>query len=110
MILALILSASRGGIISLLLSFSLMVFLFRDPHRESRCSRIPLLIFGLAVLWAAWVGLDAVISRFFIAPEEFSKTRWPLWVNTFGILKDFPLLGSFRQRMIISSLPQKLDW
>ncbi len=93
MILALILSASRGGIMSLLLSFSLIIILFRDPSGKERFSRTSVLIFGLAVLWAAWIGLDAVISRFFSASEGL-KGRWSLWVNTFEILKDFPVLGS----------------
>jgi len=94
MILALLLSASRGGIISLLISFSFIFLLFRDPTRGETFSRAPAVIFGLAVLWAAWIGLDAVISRFFSAPEAFAAGRWTRWVGTLGILKDFPLLGS----------------
>ncbi len=93
MILALLLSASRGGIMSLLISFSLITLLFRDPSKRERFSRASVLIFGLAVLWAAWIGLDAVISRFFTASEDFTG-RWIRWVNTFEILKDFPVLGS----------------
>ncbi len=93
MILGLILSASRMGIISLLISFSLISMLFRNPHGRKEVSRVPVLIFGLAVLWAAWVGLDAVISRFFTVSEGL-ESRWGIWVNTFGICKDFPLLGS----------------
>jgi len=94
MILGLILSASRGGIMSLLLSFSFMIFLFRNPSGRERFSKMSVLIFGLAVLWAAWIGLDVVISRFFSASEDFIGGRWSRWVATFGILKDFPLLGS----------------
>ena len=93
MILALLFSASRMGIISLLLSFSLISFLFRDPRRERRFSKTSVLIFGLALLWAAWIGLDAVIGRFFTVSESF-KSRWEIWVNTFEIFKDFPLVGS----------------
>jgi O-antigen ligase len=93
MILSLFFSASRMGILSLLLSFSLLSLLFRDPRRGERFSKTSVLIFGLALLWAAWIGLDAVISRFFTASEDF-KSRWMFWVNTFQIFKDFPLLGS----------------
>jgi len=93
MILGLLLSASRMGILSLLISFSLISLLFKDPRRGQRVSRIPVLIFGLALLWAAWIGLDAVISRFFTAHEGL-KSRWILWGNTLEILKDFPFLGS----------------
>ena len=93
MILALLFSASRMGIISLLLSFSLMSLLFRDSRREQRLSKTSVLIFTLAFLWAAWIGLDAVIGRFLRVSEDF-KYRWMVWVNTFQIFKDFPLLGS----------------
>ncbi len=93
MILGLVFSASRMGISSLLLSFTLISLLFRDPKRGQRFSRTSVLIFVLALFWAAWIGLDAVISRFFTASEDF-KSRWEIWVNTFQIIKDFPLFGS----------------
>jgi len=93
MILGLLLSASRMGIVSLLISFSLISLLFRNPRRGTKISRMPLLIFGLALLWAAWIGLDAVMSRFFTISEGL-ESRWMIWANTFGILKDFPFLGS----------------
>ena len=93
MILGLLFSASRMGIVSLLLSFSLMSLLFRKSQRGQRFSKTTVLIFGLALLWAVWIGLDAVISRFFTLSESFEE-RWMIWVNTFQIFKDFPLLGS----------------
>jgi O-antigen ligase len=93
MILGLIFSASRMGIVSLLLSFSLVSFFFRESQRGERFSKTTVLIFGLALLWAVWIGLDAVISRFFTTSEDF-KSRWMFWVNTYHIFKDFPLIGS----------------
>jgi len=93
MIVGLIFSASRMGISSLLLSFTLLSFLFRDPQGEKKFSRTSVLIFSLALLWAIWIGLDAVISRFLTSTEDF-KFRWAMWVSTFQILKDFPLFGS----------------
>jgi O-antigen ligase len=93
MILGLLFSASRMGILSLLLSFSLISIFFRSFQREGTFSRGSILILGLAVLWAAWIGLDAVLSRFFTASEDL-KGRWPFWVNTFQIYKDFPIFGS----------------
>jgi O-antigen ligase len=93
MILGLLLSASRTGILSLLISFSLLIFLVKHPLGWRRGSRTPVLILGMALLWAVWIGLDAVISRFFSISEHF-KTMWVYWVNTFGIFKEFPLVGS----------------
>ena len=94
MIIGLIFSASRMGILSLLLSFSLIILFFRDRRRREKKFSGPLvLILGLAFLWAVWIGLDAVISRFFTTSEDF-KGRWMIWANTFQILKDFPVFGS----------------
>jgi len=93
MILGLLFSASRMGVVSLLLSFSLISFLFRESQKGQKFSKTTVLIFGLAVLWAAWIGLDAVMSRFFSISEGFEE-RWKVWVNTLQIFKDFPFLGS----------------
>lgn len=93
MILGFLFSASRMGILSLLLSFSLITLFFRNPQKGQRFSKTSVLIFTLAFLWAAWIGLDAVIGRFFTVSEDF-KWRWMVWVNTFQTFKDFPLLGS----------------
>jgi O-antigen ligase len=93
MILALIFSASRMGIACLLLSFSVIALLFRDLHGGRRFSRTLLFILALAVVWAAWLGLDVVIGRFFTAVDDF-KLRPMVWKDTFRIFKDFPLLGT----------------
>ena len=94
MILGLLFSASRMGILSLLFSFTLLRFLFRNSSKEhSRFSRTSILILGLALLWGAWIGLDAVISRFLDTSEDF-RLRSVFWVNTFQIFKDFPIFGS----------------
>jgi O-antigen ligase len=93
MILGLLLSASRMGMVSLLLSFTVVVPLFRNRGKKERFSRLPGLFLGLAVVWAAWIGLDAVISRFFTAAEDLSRRR-EIWADTLQIIGDFPLLGS----------------
>jgi len=93
MILGLIFSASRMGIVSLLLSFTLISILFKTPQRGKGFSKTSFLILGLAVLWALWIGLDAVIGRFFNVSEDL-KWRWTTWKDTFEIVKDFPILGS----------------
>lgn len=93
MILGLLLSASRMGILSLLLSFTVVTIFFRNPERGQRLSKTPIFILALALLWGALIGLDAVISRFFAVSEGF-KNRWEIWANTLQIIKNFPLLGS----------------
>jgi O-antigen ligase len=100
MILGLIFSASRMGILSLLLSFTLISILFKNPQRGKGFSKTTLLILGLAVLWALWIGLDAVIGRFFNVSEDL-KWRWTTWEDTFKVVKDYPIpgtgLGTFSQ-------------
>jgi O-antigen ligase len=93
MILGLIFSASRMGILSLLLSFTLISILFKNPQRGKGFSKTTILILGLALLWALWIGLDAVIGRFFNVSEDL-KWRWTVWGDTLRIVKDFPILGS----------------
>ncbi len=93
MILGLLFSASRMGIASLLLSITLISFLFGSFRGGKRFSKVPILILVLALLWAGWIGLDAVISRFFTVSEGF-EFRWSFWSSTFQIVKDFPLFGS----------------
>ena len=93
MILGLLFSASRMGVTSLLFSFSLIIVTLRRGDGGKKMSRVPVLILALALLWAVWVGLDATINRFFTVTEDF-ESRWATWVNTFQIIKDFPLLGS----------------
>jgi putative inorganic carbon (HCO3(-)) transporter len=93
MILGLLLSASRMGILSLLTSLTVVALFFRNLEKGQRFSKTPIFILGLALLWGALIGLDAVISRFFAVSEGF-KNRWEIWANTFQIIRDFPLLGS----------------
>ena len=93
MILGLFFSASRTGIISLLLSFSLITFLFRGSKKERSYSKTSVLIFGLALLWAGSIGLDVVVSGFFTVTEDLVSRRG-IWENAVDILKDFPILGS----------------
>lgn len=93
MILSLLFSASRMGIVSLLLSFSLISVLFRNREEGRALSKSSILIFGWALLWAVWIGLDAVISRFFTTTESF-EDRWRLWANTLQIIRDYPLFGA----------------
>jgi len=93
MILGLLFSASRMGIISLLLSFSFLSLVFRQKEKGHLFSRTTVLILGLALLWGAWIGLDAIISRFFSSTDDF-KIRLLFWKDTFRIWKDFILFGS----------------
>jgi len=93
MILGLIVSGSRAGMLSLLLSLSLSLLLFNDFRKENKIFKKSVLMLGLALLWAGWMGTSALVTRFFTISEDM-KLRWIIWENTIQIFKDFPLFGS----------------
>jgi O-antigen ligase len=93
MVLGLIISGSRAAMLSLLLSLSLSPLLFNGFRKEERLFKKSVLILGLALLWAGWIGTSALVTRFFAVSEDI-KLRWVIWQNTIQILKDFPLLGT----------------
>jgi O-antigen ligase len=79
--------------LSLLLSLSLSLLLFYDFRKAERLLKKSVLILGLALIWAGWIGTSALVTRFFAVSEDI-KLRWVIWENTTQILKDFPLFGS----------------
>ncbi len=93
MILGLIVSASRAGILSLLLSLGLSLLLFYDFRNGKKLLKRSVLIFGLALVWAGWIGTSALVTRVSTVSEDL-RLRWVIWENTLQILKDFPLFGS----------------
>jgi len=93
MILGLLFTASRMGIVSLLLSFSVVSVLFKRSDGGTRFSKRSVWLLGLAILWAASIGLDAVISRFFGTTGDF-EMRWKIWAGTLQMIRDFPLFGA----------------
>jgi len=93
MILGLLFSASRMGIASLLFSFGAISLFLKDPGKKGRFSKKPVLILVLALLWGAWIGLDAVMNRFLASSEDF-KSRWEMWGDTSRIIEEFPVFGS----------------
>jgi O-antigen ligase len=93
MILGFLFSASRMGIVSLLLSFSVIAILFKRSDNDRKFSKRSVWMLGLALLWAASIGLDAVISRFFGTSGDF-QMRWEIWGGTLQMIRDFPLFGA----------------
>lgn len=90
----LILSASRMGIASLFLSITLISLLTVNRQQGKKFQRLPILILAISVLWAIWIGIDVALSRFLnTSPNDF-EFRWSMWVDTYRIFRDFPLLGT----------------
>jgi len=93
MILALLFSASRMGISSLLLSFGLITLIFRNPLKKEHIAWKSFFVLLFALVWATGIGLDPVIGRFFQSSDDL-EWRWKFWVDTFRILLDYPILGT----------------
>jgi O-antigen ligase len=89
---ALLVSASRGGIISFavgLVFFTLLASLPRRPERRLGLVVLPVILAGvLAYAW--WLGIGPTIERF-SQPEE---GRPLIWSGTLNLIGDYPLLGT----------------
>jgi hypothetical protein len=89
---ALILSASRAGIVSALAGLFVMgvFFLARRDHRAK--GGIVLALFGVTVLYAAFAGMDYTIERF--QKLDFDQAGRPRYVERAVLLHDdYPLVG-----------------
>ncbi|HOD28110.1 MAG TPA: O-antigen ligase family protein [Syntrophales bacterium] len=89
---ALILSASRGGIVSALAGLFVMgvFFLARRDHRAK--GGIVLALFGVTVLYAAFAGMDYTIERF--QKLDFDHEGRPRYMERAVLLHDdYPLAG-----------------
>jgi len=91
---AMLLTASRGGFVSALVG--LLVVFVLSLHGRAR-SHIPLALVGavtMLVVYATWVGLDAVVERFSVVGREpFADVRWAVWEGAIRLVGDAPVLG-----------------
>ncbi len=88
--LSLVFSLSRSGITFGLAGCGLFLYLTRRGRR-------PLLAFAAVLAAVAlWIGVEPVISRFQLIPEEISAEsgRTTVWRDSVGALEDFWLTGS----------------
>ena len=95
MAVALLFSASRGGIVSCissLLFFTLLVGLSRRGEHHFAVAGLVLAAFVLA--YALWLGMDNVLQRFMAIDFEEEDSRITYWSATLGLIGEFPLLGT----------------
>ncbi len=95
--LSIFLSLSRGGILSLCVSLSLLGFLL--SRRISTRKGSLLLVATVIVIFYAvgWFGWTQVFERFrsIRTPQgEISELRLDIWKDSLGIVRDFPLTGT----------------
>jgi tetratricopeptide (TPR) repeat protein/O-antigen ligase len=92
--LALVLTLSRGGMVSALAGLLAMLSLAIVGRVPARAV-VPMLfvVFG-ALVYVGWVGLDAVADRFaLVVWEQVSDVRWPIWESTLRVVGDAPIAG-----------------
>ncbi len=95
---ALVLSRSRMGIISILVSLVAILVLAGTASMPAR-TRVPVAtLFFLGVLGLiVWIGIDPVMSRFETLGQEYNfsgQNRISIWRDTLGLIHHHPLLGT----------------
>ena len=90
MALALIFTLSRGGVLSLLLTFVVLLVLLGRLRRIRWSLAIIGTLVVVALGYAVWIGLEPFLAR--VRHTDYAS-RWVLALTTFPMLRSFPLLG-----------------
>ncbi len=95
---ALVLSRSRMGIISALVSIVAILALDGTASMRARTRAAVATLFFLGVLGlVVWIGSDPVMSRFETLGQEYNlsgQNRISIWRDTLGLIRHHPLLGT----------------
>jgi O-antigen ligase len=94
----LVLSRSRMGIISALVSLVAILSLAGTSSLRTRTRAAAAALFFLAVLGLiVWIGSEPVMSRFETLGQEYNlsgQNRISIWRDTLGLIRHHPLLGT----------------
>ena len=95
-IIALLLSASRGGIVSFVAEIVLLFVLLLVGRIRSKYVLLGGVVVMLALLVVSWIGIQRVLGRFSSnsALEATSGKRAAMRHDTWRIFKDHPILGT----------------
>ena len=90
-----LLSLSRAGIGSCLLSVGILMYLFSRGTGRIKITTIVILSMILIASLTYWIGYEPIISKFKLIPNEWQSTlgRWTIWKDSIKIIKDYPVLG-----------------
>src|SRR5467141_1371709 len=95
---ALVLSRSRMGLISMLVSLVAILALAGTASMPARTRVAVAILFFLGVLGLIlWIGIDPVMSRFETLGQEYNSSgqnRISIWRDTLGLIRHHPLLGT----------------
>ncbi len=102
---ALVLTLSRGGLLSIFVAsgFFVVCFIFKNRRKTASWRKylvlLLLLVFCIAG-YVAWIGVSPIAHRslfetFFPTKEAFEQEmRFSLWSNALALVKEFPVFGS----------------
>jgi O-antigen ligase len=94
MVVALVLSGSRSGLISAIVALGVLGYLASRRQRGRLKRVLPPIYLGLLVIVAiGWVGVERTVARFGDAREEFGE-RLMAWKDTVHIARDFYVAGT----------------
>ena len=90
-----LLSLSRAGIGSCLLSVGILMYLFSRGTGRIKITTIVILSMILIASLTYWIGYEPIISKFKLIPNEWQSTlgRWTIWKDSIKIIKDYPVFG-----------------
>ena len=96
MIVALIFTKSRTGILSFLVCFVFFGLLTLLRGSLKRHLWILSLILIITLAFGSWIGLASVFDRYFnfSLKEDLEEGRLSIWKSTYNIFKDYPVLGT----------------
>ncbi|MDD2752119.1 MAG: O-antigen ligase family protein [Candidatus Omnitrophica bacterium] len=97
MILGILLSLSRAGFFSFLISLAIMFYLLRLRRTIKKRSALVLSLFIFALVFLLFAGAGPFWERILTMFRQESitaETRWLIWKDTFKIISDFPVFGS----------------
>ena len=90
MLVALVFTLSRGGVLSIALTLvALLLLLNRLGHVRWSLALVGALVV-VAFAYAAWIGVEPLLAR--VRHAEYAS-RWILAITTLPMLRSFPLLG-----------------
>ena len=95
-IIALLFSASRGGIVSFIVEMALLFVLLLVRRIRSKYVLLGGMVVLVALLAVAWIGVRQVLARFsnYSALEVTSGKRAAMRHDTWRIFRDHPILGT----------------
>jgi Tfp pilus assembly protein PilF/O-antigen ligase len=90
-------SMSRGGMISFGLSCFILLVILGRYEKKKGAMHLGLVLFAVIFFAIGWFGWDVIDQRFGVMFDQrgrFTELRPRIWQESFGIIKDFPVIGT----------------